>query len=218
MIITFKFLILLFILTDRLFYGKFRTYFTKRGIVMDVAAALLMLGGMVLFLVGVVWLIVSALKRKEKKSALISLLLSVIVFVVGIVLMPVDTPAAPNSANNAARYSDTEIFAAEFCMAYMNSLKNPYSFKVKSIWANDAGDGKYEVYVKFTAENSLGGEVADEVATMSSLDHSDLKELAQGGEYVAIHTWNSEPTGKIIGDGEDLDASKIQEYINANYK
>lgn len=185
---------------------------------MELVATLLMLGGIVLFLIGVVWLIVSAIKHKKKKPALIALILSIILFVVGIVLMPVDTPTTPNSTNNAVSYSDTEIFASEFCMAYMNSLKNPYSFKVKSIWANDVGEGKYEVYVKFTAENGLGGEVADEVATMSSLDSNDLKELAQGGEYVAIHTWNSEPTGKIIGDGEDLDASKIQEYINANYK
>lgn len=185
---------------------------------MDLAATFLILGGMALFLVGIVWLILSIIKHKKKKSALIAVVLSIALFIVGIVIMPVGTPDSTDPAGNAVSYSDTEIFASEFCMAYMNSLKNPSSFKVTSIWANDVGDGTYEVYVKFTSENGLGGEVADEIATMSSLDSNDLNELAQGGMYVAIHTWNSEPTGKIIGEGEDLDASKIQEYINTNYK
>ena len=51
-----------------------------------------------------------------------------------------------------------------------------------------------------------------------SFTRDDLKKLAQGGEYLDILLWGSEPTGKITGKGKDLDASKIQEYINANYK
>ena len=185
---------------------------------MDLVAVCLMLGGMALLPIGIIWLIIALIRRKKKNGPLFTAVISVILFVVGIIIMPAGTSAPVAPADDAARYSDTEIFASEFCMAYMNSLKNPYSFNVKYIWANDVGDGKYEVYVKFTAENSLGGEVADEIATMSSLDSKSLKELAQGGDYVLIHTWNSEPTGKILGKGQDLDASKIQEYINANYK
>lgn len=185
---------------------------------MDLVAVFLMLGGMAIFLIGIVWLIVSGMKHKKKKAALLTVVLSVVLFVVGIVMMPVDAPAYPGAVDHAVSYSDTEIFAAEFCMAYMNSLKNPYSFKTKSVWANAVGDGQYELHVKFTAENGLGGEVADEIASMGYLDSADLKELAQGGEYVSIHTWNSEPAGKLIGGGEELDALRIQEYIDKNYK
>ena len=126
---------------------------------MDLFAMLLMIVGLVLFPIGLIWVIVSAIKRRKKKPAFIAIVLSVILFIVGSLIMPSDDYSDPegisdgaNSVNNANDYSDTEIFASKFCMAYMNSLKNPYSFKVKYIWANDVGDGKYEVYVKFTAE------------------------------------------------------------------
>ena len=185
---------------------------------MDWIATFLMLGGMALLPIGIIWLIIALIRHKKKKGPLLTAAIAIVLFAVGIVIMPAGSAETTAPVEDAAGYSDTEIFASEFCMAYMNSLKNPYSFNVKYIWANDVGDGKYEVYVKFTAENSLGGEVADEIATMSSLDSKGLKELARGGEYVLIHTWNSEPTGKILGEGKDLDASKIQEYINANYK
>lgn len=87
----------------------------------------------------------------------------------------------------------------------------------KYIWANDAGDGKHEVYVKFTAENAVGGTITEEIATLGSLDYDDLNELAQGGDYVNVHTWGSEPTGKILGKGQELDADSIQAYIDKNY-
>ena len=181
---------------------------------MEILSVLLMLLAVLLFIIGIVMLIVKAIKHKKKKPAVLTILLSVVIIIISIIIMPVDT-ATPNGGSD---YTETEVFASEFCMAYMNSLKNPYSFTVKSVWANDKGDGTFEVYVKFTAENSIGGTVTEEIGTMGSLSEADLDKLAEGGEYVSVYTWGSEPSGKIIGEGQDLDASKIQNYINNNYK
>ena len=187
---------------------------------MEMLSLLLMFASIILFIVGVVLLIIKAIKHKKKASALIMIVAALILFVVGVMIMPTGETPSTNGTGVVSEetYSDTEVFAAEFCMAYMNSLKNPYSFSVKSIWAMDNGDGSYQVYVKFTAQNSLGADVADEVGTMGSLTKEHLKELASGGEYVGIHTWGSEPSGKITGDGETLDAAKIQTYINEHYE
>lgn len=140
-------------------------------------------------------------------------------FISGNDVVSEETPStSSNDVVSEETYSATEVFAAEFCMAYMNHLKNPYSFTVKSIWAMDNGDGRYAVYVKFTAQNSLGADVADEIGTMTYLTKEQLKELASDGIYVDIYTWGSEPTGKILGDGETLSASKIQTYIDEHYE
>lgn len=187
---------------------------------MEMLSLLLVLVSVVLFLVGVVLLIVRAIQHKKKTPAMVMIVAALVLFVVSVMIMPAgETPSAnENGVVSEETYSDTEVFAAEFCMAYMNSLKNPYSFAVKSIWAMDDGNGSYQVYVKFTAQNRLGADVADEVGTMGSLTKEHLKELASGGEYVGIHTWGSEPSGKITGDGEMLDAAKIQTYINEHYE
>lgn len=132
-------------------------------------------------------------------------------------------PSVSNNGNNtvvesAPVYSDAEIFAAEFCMAYMNHLKNPYSFSIKSIQVYDDVDyGGYEVFVKFTAENSMGGTIADEIGTMGTLNKEQLKELASDSMYVDIYTWPAESAYIGMGRGKKLDATKIQQYINENY-
>lgn len=181
---------------------------------MDMVATFIILLSILLLLIGVVILIIKAAKRQKKASGLVCLLLAVVLFAAGMVMMPTST----SNLSPTADYSDTETFAAEFCMAYMNNLKNPYSFTVKYIWANSVGEGKYEVYVKYTAENDLGGTVTDAIGTMGSLDRDALKELSQGGAYVSLHTWGSEPAGKITGKGQELDAEKIQAYIDKNYE
>ena len=184
---------------------------------MENISVALMLLSVLLFLVGIVILIVKAIRRKRKMPAVLTVLLSVALFVLSVAVMPTGSSTPSGKGSEEDSYSDTEVFAAEFCMAYMNCLKNPYSFTVKYIWANDAGDGKYEVYVKFTAENAVGGTITEEIATLGSLDYDDLNELAQGGDYVNVHTWGSEPTGKILGKGQELDADSIQAYIDKNY-
>ena len=175
---------------------------------MENISVALMLLSVLLFLVGIVILIVKAIRRKRKMPAVLTVLLSVALFVLSVAVMPTgsSTPSGNGSGTEEDSYSDTEVFAAEFCMAYMNCLKNPYSFTVK-----------YEVYVKFTAENAVGGTITEEIATLGSLDYDDLNELAQGGDYVNVHTWGSEPTGKILGKGQELDADSIQAYIDKNY-
>lgn len=187
---------------------------------MEIVSVIMAIGSMILFLIGMILLIIKAVKHKKKKSAVIIIVLSIILFFASVMVMPLEETqsAESNNISNETTYSDTEIFAAEFCMAYMNSLKNPYSFDIKSIWAMDVGDGKYQVYVKFTAQNSLGGEVADQIGSMGDMTKAQLKELASGGEYVGIHTWGNEPSGKITGKGENLDADKIQTYINEHYE
>jgi len=186
---------------------------------MENVSTALMLLSVLLFLAGIVVLIIMAIKHKRKMPAILTVLLSVALFVFSIAIMPTGTPtpSGNGSGTEEGNYSDTEVFASEFCMAYMNCLKKPYSFTVKYIWANDTGDGKYEVYVKFTAENTVGGNIVKEIATLGALDHDDLNELAQGGDYVNIHTWGSEPTGKTLGKGQELDADSIQAYIDKNY-
>ena len=196
---------------------------------MELFASLLTIAGFVGLCVGVVRLIVAAIKHKNKKKELIFLGVAVAVLFAGICMMPSESPEVSSnppvvntpttgSSDNSNTNRDMEVFAAKFCMAYMNSLKNPYSFKVRSIWAYQDKDGRYEVYVKFTAENSLGAEIADEIGTMSSLTESDLDQLAQGGIYVDLYTWGSEPTYIGLGRGVELNAAKIQAYINENYK
>ena len=186
---------------------------------MAILSMLMGFGGIILFFIGVLLLIIKVIKRKKKKVAVLTIIISVVLFFAGVMLTPLEETTSTNdNVSNEITYSDTEVFAAEFCMAYMNSLKNPYSFSVKSIWAMDVGDGKYQVYVKYTAQNSFGGDVADQIGTMGDMTKAQLKELASGGEYVSIHTWGSEPSGKIIGKGENLDADKIQMYINEHYE
>ena len=117
-------------------------------------------------------------------------------------------------------YSDLEIFAAKFCMAYMNHLKNPYSFTVKSIWAYASPVGGYDVYVKFTAENSFGGTGVMEITNTIPIYNSDLESIARTDEILSsLSIYVSEgqnPSNDGI-NGEWLDASRIQSYIDDNY-
>lgn len=184
-----------------------------------------MIVGALLIPVIIIAFIIALIKGLKKKFILILIAIAIVTLVLGIIMMPEDSDeelpdSSPTAGNidDSPAYSNTEIFAAKFCMAYMNHLKNPYSFKIKSIWAYDKGDGNYEVYVKYTAENSLGGEVAEEIGTMSTLNESELTKLANDASYLDVYTWGSEPVDKTLGKGTTLSPTKIQEYINANYK
>lgn len=181
--------------------------------------------------VGIIAFIVDLVKHKSKKNPLIILSLSIICLVVSVALsVTTDTGSTSTNVGSTPTYSnnnattqnsntmtDTELFAAKFCMAYMNHLKNPYSFTVHSVWAYNEGGGKYQTFVKFTADNGYGASVADQIGTMGSLSYSDLNQLASSADYVNIYTWGSEPAYKMVGKGENLDANKIQNYINNNY-
>ena len=179
---------------------------------MEILSLLLVFASILLLLVGVILLIVKAVKHKKKAPAVLMIVLALVLFVASVLVMP-----AGEVAEGGDAYSDTELFAAEFCMAYMNNLKNPYSFTLKSAWAMDNGDGTYQVFVKFTAENVFGAETAEQIGSMGSLSKADLQKIAQGGDNVSILTWGSEPSGMVTGGGQNLDAAKIQEYINSNY-
>lgn len=184
--------------------------------------------------VGIIALIVDLVKHKSKKNPLILLSISIICFVVSVSLLVTtgsgntspnggSTPAYANNQSSNAM-SDEEVFAAKFCMAYMNLLKNPYSFKVQSIWVYDGssdsvyGNGYYAVYVKYTAENSYGADVADHIATMGCISDTELNMIAsKDATYLSAFTTNDEFTERDLSDFSLLDANKIQNYINNNY-
>lgn len=184
---------------------------------MENISVILMLLAFLLFIVGVVLFIIKAIKHQKKKPAILCVLLAIIMLIVSVVIMPTDMGTTDQVADNgaAALTEELETFAAEYCMAYMDSLKNPYSFTVKSAWAHaiTSGDnaGKYSVYIKFTAENGLGGTVADEIGA-EVISKEDLKNF-----YPEIHTWGSEPSYKTMGYGQELSAEAVQDYINKNY-
>ena len=184
--------------------------------------------------VGIIAFIVDLVKHKSKKNPLIILSLSIICLVVSVTLsVTTDTGSTSTNGSYASGYSnsqgsnamsDEEVFAARFCMAYMNQLKNPYSFKVRSIWVYDGssdsvyGNGYYAVYVKFTAENSYGADVADHIATMGCISDTELNMIAsKDATYLSAFTTNNEFTERDLNDFNILDANKIQNYINNNY-
>ncbi len=194
---------------------------------MEIFATLLMLSGIVLFPVSLIMLIVKAIKHKKKKASVICIILSVVLLFVGIMIMPEPSEAPTQGTggetqnqvsadNGTALTQELENFVGEYCMAYMDSLKNSYSFTVKYAWAHaiesGANAGSYSVYVKFTAENSVGGTVTDVIAA-EVISKDDLKNFMP-----EIHTWGSEPSYKTLGSGQDLDVTAIQNYINKNYK
>ena len=116
-------------------------------------------------------------------------------------------------------YTELEITAAKFCMAFMNHLKNPYSFKVKSIWAYNFPSSGDHVYVKYTAKNSYGGEIASEITNNLPLRDSVIETIADVDSITS--TLYIEEGKNEINDGnkgEWLDADKIQKYIDNNYK
>lgn len=199
---------------------------------MNVLIFSLIVAALILGPLGIIIFLINLIKHKSKKVplVLVSLSIAFIVFSVAWALITepeggypeigVNTPTYSNNSvttQNPNAMTDTEIFAAEFCMAYMNHLKNPYSFTVHSVWGYDEGNGRYQTYVKFTAENGFGASVVDQIGTMSSLNYSELDVLASNSDYVNIYTWGGEPAYKIAGRGEILDADKIQNYINNNY-
>lgn len=117
-------------------------------------------------------------------------------------------------------YNDLEIVAAEFCMAYMNHLKNPYSFTVKSIWAYESLTGGYHVYVKYTAQNSFGADVVREITNTVPITDSVLEAIAKKDEILSslnIYVSEGQSERNDGTNGEWLDADKIQSYIDANY-
>ena len=68
-------------------------------------------------------------------------------------------------------YSKLEIMAADLCMAYMNHLKNPYSFKLRSAWGFSMGTD-YSFEIKYTAENGFGGTVTETISTTCPISNS----------------------------------------------
>lgn len=183
---------------------------------MEILSVLLMLLAFLLFFIGIIMLIVKAIRHKKKKPAVIIVILSIVMLIASVIIMPTDMGTSNTDDTSTALTEELQTFTAEYCMAYMDSLKNPYSFTVKSAWAHaiTSGDnaGKYSVYVRFTAENSLGGTVTEEIGA-EVISEADLKNF-----YPEIHTWGSEPSYKTLGYGQDLDVEAIQEYINQNYK
>lgn len=115
-------------------------------------------------------------------------------------------------------YSDLEIIAANFCMAYMNHLKNPYSFSVKSIWAYSSASGGYHVYVKFTAENSFGAGTVTEITNAVPLDNSIIETIKERNTSLSIYIKEGQNERNDGTRGEWLEARKIQSYIDENYK
>lgn len=117
-------------------------------------------------------------------------------------------------------YSDLEITAAEFCMAYMNHLKNPYSFVVKSIWAYDSPTGGYHVYVKFTAQNSFGADEVKEITNNVPITDSVLESISRTDEVLSsltIYVSEGQNERNDGSHGEWLDTDRIQSYIDDNY-
>lgn len=182
---------------------------------MENLSVILMLLAMLLFIVSLIILIVRAIRHKKKKTAVIGILLSVVMFIISVIIMPTDMSTDDPTGNTAALIEELEIFTAEYCMAYMDYLVNPYSFTVESAWAHaiTEGDnaGKYSVYVRFTAENGMGGTVAEAIGA-EVIGNEELQNF-----YPEIHTWGSEPAYKTSGYGLVLDAAAVQEYIDQNY-
>lgn len=173
-----------------------------------------------MFLIGIIVLIVKAIRHKDKKIAKNILLLSVICFIVGLVVIgfiPEDEipkyepDTSTSTSTGAVSTADIETFVAKYCMTYMDYLKNPYSFEVKSAWGYAREDGKFDVWVRFTAENSLGGTKTD-VISSTGIDKSTLANF-----YPEIHIWGDEPANKALGKGQTLNANNIQKYIDNNY-
>ncbi len=203
---------------------------------MEIFSTLLMLAGIFLFIFSVIKLILKVIKNavkkkknessaeekesfaKEKKSYVICIILSVVLLAAGIILTPTESEVqAPGGAGNGTAFTtELENFVGEYCMAYMDTLKNPYSFKVKYAWAHaiksGANAGNYSVYIRFTAENNLGGTVTDVIAS-EVISSADLKNFMP-----QIHTWSSEPSYKTLGNGQELNVNAIQNYIDKNYK
>lgn len=129
----------------------------------------------------------------------------------------IDTP----KPNEEEAYSDLEIVAAKFCMAYMNHLKNPYSFNVKSIWAYSSSDGSSHVYVKFTAENSFGAESVSEITNTIPITDSVIASIADTDSIMSslsIYITEGQNERNDGTRGEWFEAEKIQTYINDNYR
>ncbi len=115
------------------------------------------------------------------------------------------------TAATVKKISEDEKFVAEWCMAYMKHLKDPYSFELKKAWADNLGNGDYKVFVRFTAANGFGGTITKELASMGTTNRDELKKFDP-----AIHTWGS-ITDYELKQGEYLDTAMIQEYIDNNY-
>ena len=124
-----------------------------------------------------------------------------------------------DTGEEKVEYTELEITAAKFCMAFMNHLKNPYSFKVKSIWAYNDPLGDDHVYVKYTAKNSYGGEIASEITNNIPLTDSVIETIADVDSITSTLSIDEGKNERNDGNkGEWLDADKIQKYIDNNYK
>lgn len=124
-----------------------------------------------------------------------------------------------DTGEEKVEYTELEITAAKFCMAFMNHLKNPYSFKVKSIWAYNDFLGDDYVYVKYTAKNAYGGEIASEITNDIPLTDSVIETIADVDSITSTLYIDEGKNVRNDGNkGEWLDADKIQKYIDNNYK
>ena len=130
-----------------------------------------------------------------------------------------ETTSAATTATTVATTSKTisteEKFAAEFCLACMDYLKNPYSFELKKAWINRTASGAYEISVTFTVENQFGG--------TSTLSLSDSLIFDDFDDYIADFDWLDfdllkESAIDSSSEGEYLDTEIIQNYIDKNYK
>lgn len=177
----------------------------------------------VLFFVAIILFVVKLIKRQKKKPAFVCLLFSIIMMIISfsLALSPLtgdlDTTdsGVTTTREEVTTTRELEVMTAKYCMTYMDYLKNPYSFKVKYAWAHantaEHKKGTYSVYVKFTAENSYGGTIADTIS-YSAVDDELLKNF-----YPEIHVWTDEPSEKVLGYGQVLDVKAVQDYIDENY-
>ena len=176
--------------------------------------------------------IINLIKNKSKKVplTLISLSVAFIVFCVAWTFISEPEGGYPQIGSSTPTYSsdaattqnsnamtDADVFAAKFCMAYMKHLKNPYSFQARSIWINDLGYGYYEIFVKYTAQNDFGADVANQVGSSQTLTYSNIDEIASSRTFLDVRTKNEPPATLSSGRGTYLDSNKIQNYINSNY-
>ena len=115
---------------------------------------------------------------------------------------------------NTESMSDDEKFVAEFCMACMDFLKNPYSFELKKAWIDMPILKRYEISITYTSENSVGGTVTGSFSTSTPIKSADVAKIDSILRDVYLEEFAIDTSSK----GEYLDVEKIQNYINENYK
>ena len=199
---------------------------------MNVLIFSLIVAALILGPLGIIIFLINLIKHKSKKVplVLVSLSIAFIVFSVALVFITEPEGGYPEIGVNTPTYSsdtattqnsnamtDADVFAAKFCMAYMKHLKNPYSFQARSIWINDLGYGYYEIFVKYTAQNDFGADVANQVGSSQTLTYSNIDEIASSRTFLDVRTKNEPPATLSSGRGTYLDSNKIQNYINSNY-